>query len=465
MNFTLDEPQTIIDEHLQECPDALLFVGMGVGKTAACLHRLNDLFLGCESMGALIIAPMRVANLTWPMEIAKWDQFSWMKVANLRTEAGQRAFLNGTAHIYLINYDAIKTLVSLVECRGKRGLPYDVVLFDELTKAKNPGSKRINLYRRKVPRAARHWGLTGTPMPNSWMDLFAQVRLVDDGARLGNNFRQFKVEHFYGSENTFAQWKEKQGTAEALEQKISDITVTLKSSEWLDIPDTVVVDVDIPFCISLRKQYEKLEKELVIQLRQDKTLNVANAAALVTKLLQFTSGHMYDEEKEVHSIHNLKFDALRKVAKDEKSPLLVAYMFKHEEQRIRAQFPHARFFNDCKHSSPERTIEAEKRLMADWNAGKVRMLASHPASVGHGLNLQEGGNALVWITQTYSREMYEQMIFRLSRRGQDKITKVYRLMVAGTVDDAVAEAVATKAENEARLISALQMLESYRNAG
>ncbi len=194
MNFTLDEPQTIIDEHLQACPDALLFVGMGVGKTAACLHRLNDLFLSCESMGALIIAPMRVANLTWPMEIAKWDQFSWMKVANLRTEAGQRAFLNGTAHIYLINYDAIKALVSLVERRGRRGLPYDVVLFDELTKAKNPGSKRINLYRRKVPRAARHWGLTGTPMPNSWMDLFAQVRLVDDGARLGNNFRQFKVE-------------------------------------------------------------------------------------------------------------------------------------------------------------------------------------------------------------------------------------------------------------------------------
>jgi len=150
--FTPVEPQRLIDEHLQECKDALLFVGMGIGKTAAVLNRLNDLFLSCEATAALVVAPLRVSQLTWPMEVKEWDQFNWMRVANLRTEAGQRAFLNATAHIYTINYDNMALLVSLVE-RRKGTIPYDVVIFDELTRAKNPGSKRINLYRRKVPRA------------------------------------------------------------------------------------------------------------------------------------------------------------------------------------------------------------------------------------------------------------------------------------------------------------------------
>lgn len=456
MIFTPAEPQQIIDDHLIANPDALLFVGMGIGKSAACLHRLNDLFRSAEATAALVIAPLRVANLTWPMEVAGWEQFRWMKVANLRDESGQRAFLNGSHHIYLINWEAMNLLVSLVNRRGGK-LPYDVVIFDELTKAKNPSSKRVNLYRRKVPRVARQWGLTGTPMPNSWMDLFSQVRLVDSGDRLGVNFHQFKREYFYGSAQSFAPWKAKMGTATTLEKKISDITVTLKSSDWLDLPDTVFEDVDIKFTPELEKRYKRLEEQLVIQLREDKLLNVPSAATLVTKLLQFTSGEMYDEEKMHHPIHNLKFDALKKIAKAEKQPLLVACIFQHEQARIRQQFPAAKFFSDAK------SQQDQKALLNAWNAGKVPMMVAHPASVGHGLNLQHGSSVMVWISLTYSRELYEQMIARLARRGQENIIKIYRLMVPGTVDDAVAEALATKAENEARLISALQMLESYRN--
>jgi SNF2 family DNA or RNA helicase len=450
------KPQTIIDEHLQECPDALLYVGMGIGKTAAVLHRLSELFLSTEATAALVVAPLRVSQLTWPMEVKEWDQFNWMRVANLRTEAGQRAFLNGAAHIYTINYQSIPLLVSLVE-RRKGILPYDVVIFDELTKAKNPGSKRINLYRRKVPRAARQWGLTGTPMPNSWMDLFAQVRLIDGGKRLGNNFLEFKREYFYGSEQSYQPWKEKNGTVETLENKISDITVTLKSSDWLDIPDTVVEDVEIEFTPELRKQYVRLEQELVLQLRKDKVLNVANAAALVIKLLQFTSGHIYDEEREVHPIHNLKFDRLKKIVHAENQPVFVACIFQHEQARIRAQFPNAKSFNDAK------TPKTQEALLREWNAGKIPVMVAHPASVGHGLNLQYGSSVLLWVSLTYSRELYEQMIARLARRGQDRIVKVYRLMVPGTVDDAVATVLEEKAANEAKLISALQLLESYRN--
>lgn len=455
MKLELVEPQVIIDEHLQECPDALLFCGMGLGKTAAVLHRLNDLFLSCESTAALIIAPLRVSQLTWPMEVKEWDQFAWMRVANLRTESGQRAFLNGTAHLYTINYDSMHLLVSLVE-RRKGNLPYDVVIFDELTKAKNPGSKRINLYRRKVPRAARQWGLTGTPMPNSWMDLFAQVRLIDGGTRLGTNFLQFKKDYFFSQGGPFKPWKEKTTTAETLENKISDITVTLKSSDWLDIPDTVVEDVEIEFTPELRKQYLRLEEELVLQLRKDKVMNVANAAALVTKLLQFTSGHIYDEEREVHPLHNLKFDRLKKIIHAE-HPVFVACIFQHEQARIRAQFPQAKFFNDAK------TPKTQEALLNEWNAGKIPLLVAHPASVGHGLNLQYGSSVLAWLSLTYSRELYEQMIARFARRGQDRVVKVYRLMVPGTVDDAVAAVLESKAANEAKLISALQLLESYRN--
>lgn len=439
--------------------DALVFVGLGVGKTAACLSALNTLFTEASAYGALVVAPLRVANLTWQMEIRDWDEFSWMRVANLRTEQGQRAFLHGRAHVYSINYEGLNTLVNLVERRGKRPLPYDVVIFDELTRAKNPSSKRINLYRKLVPRVERHWGLTGTPVPNSTMDLFSQVRLIDGGTRLGRNALEFKKTYFFPPENAYdphAKWLPKAFAVDTVESKIADITVTLKSSDWLDIPDTTYCDVDIVLTPELRKKYHTLEMELVMQLNKEKVLNVTSAAALVTKLLQFTSGHIYDEERGVHHIHHLKFDALAKIAKEEKSPLFVASIFKHEQDRLRQLFPQAKFFGDAKNP------RSQEALLNEWNAGKIPMLVSHPASVGHGLNFQHGGSTIVWLTLTYSREYYEQMIARLARRGQKNVTKVYRLIASGTVDDAVAEALASKAENEARLISALQMLESYR---
>lgn len=456
MKLELVKPQEIMVAHLREQPDALLFCGMGLSKTAACLYRLTELLLDAESIGALVIAPLRVANLTWPMECSQWDCFKWLRIANLRTEAGQRAFLNGKAHIYTINFESIPALVNLVKRRGGT-LPYDTVIFDELTKAKNPSSKRIKLYR-SLPRVKRQWGLTGTPMPNSWRDLFSQVRLVDGGQRLGVNYRQFLAEYFtcttYGG---FPKYEEKAKTAERLEAKIADITVTLKSSDWLNIPDTVVEDVQVDFSPELRDKYKTLERELVIELRKEKTINVASAAALVTKLLQFTSGEMYDDEKHHHPIHDLKFKALEKIIKHEKQPVFVGCAFKHEYARMREHFPQSVFFNDAT------TPVAQTKLINAWNNKEVPILFAHPASVGHGLNLQHGSSVLVYLSLTYNREHYEQLICRFARRGQTEVTKVYRLMVPGTVDDAVASVLETKAKNEAKLISALQLLEAYRN--
>lgn len=456
MQLDILTPQRLIIDHLRRCPNALVFAGMGISKTAAVLSHLAELFLSGEAVAALIVAPLRVSTLTWPMECAKWEPFRWLRVANLRTEHGQRQFLQGRAHLYTINYDSMRLLVDLVE-RRRGVLPYDAVVFDECTRAKNPSSKRVNLYRRKVPRPSRNILMTGTPQPNSSLDLFAQVRLCDDGERLGRNFTDFKKQYFFPPENMFqpgAKWRPKAQTEQLIEQRIHDITITLKASDWLNIPDTEIIDVEIEFPPALRKRYETLEKELILELRS-KTMNVANSAALITKLLQFTSGHIYDENREVHHLHDLKFDALKKIVKECRT-LFVAYCFKHEEDRLRELFPQARFFNDAKNET------TQKQLLDDWNAGKISILVGHPASMGHGLNLQHGGSDVAWISGTYNREWNDQLIARFARRGQENVTRVFRLMVNNTVDWAVAEALAEKSQNEARLISALQMLESMR---
>lgn len=379
-----------------------------------------------------------------------------MKIANLRTESGQRDFLSARAHLYTCNYESLHLVTSLVE-RRKGKLPYDCICWDELTKAKSPSSKRVNHFRRKVPRPLRNYGLTGTPIPNSQLDLFAQVRLIDDGKRLGTNFLQFKREYFYAPSTMWAPWKPKADSPQKIEKAISDITVTLKSSDWLDIPDTVYEDVEITFPKELQEKYRTLEKELVIELRKDKTINIGSAAALVTKLLQFTSGEMYDDEKTHHPIHDLKFKALAEIIKKEKRPVFVSCAFQHEYARMKQHFPQSVFFNEAK--SPA----AQMDLLKAWNAKKIPILFAHPASVGHGLNLQFGSSILVFLSLTYNREWYDQIICRFARRGQTEVTKVYRLMVPSTVDDAVAEALANKQATEARLISALQLLESYRN--
>ncbi len=456
MNFVPVEPQRIFIDHLRKQPKAMGFISMGIGKTAAILQHVSDLLLNADIIGALVVAPMRVINLTWSSEIRDWDQFRWMRYANLRTESGQRDFLNGTGHVFGINYESLHLLVSLIQ-RRKGKLPYDLEIWDESTKSKNPSSKRINHFRRHAPRTHRRIAITGTPAPNSHLDLFAQVRLIDDGERLGSNYLTFKKTHYFSPFMPFQPWKPKAGTDKLIEEKIADITCTLRAVDWLNLPETTYEDVEIHFPKELQDRYETLEKELVIELRKDKMLNVGSAAALVTKLLQFTSGHMYCEEREVHPIHNLKFEALKRIADKEEQPLLVATIFLHEQQRIREQFPEAKFFADAK------TPETQRRLLEDWNAGKIRMLVAHPASASHGLNLQHGSSIIVWMTLTYSRELYEQMIARLARRGQERLIKVYRLLCPSTVDDAVAEALANKAENEARLISALQMLESFRD--
>ena len=329
------------------------------------------------------------------------------------------------------------------------------------TKIKNPSSKRINAYRREMPheKHTRIWALTGTPAPNTLMDLFAQVRFVDGGKRLGRAFDLFKQTYFRPTGYQGYQWKELPGSQEKIENRIADITLTLRSKDWLNLPETVVEDVEVHLPADLASRYREFERELVLEIRKDKDITAANAAALVSKLLQFTSGSVYDEEGKYHELHDLKLKALERIAKEADSPLLVAVAFKHELARIRERFPQAKFFQDAK------GLKAQKDMLEEWNAGRIPMLVAHPKSMSHGLNLQAGGNNLVWMSLTYSRDDYEQTIGRLERRGQDAVVKVWRIMCPDTVDYAVATVVEEKRATEDRLLTALQLLESCRDSG
>lgn len=457
MIFTPEPPQKLMIEFLLNHPRAYAMVGMGIGKSASCLEAFSRLYRAGKAKAMLVLAPMRVANLTWPMETQDWDQFRWMRVANLRSELGKRAFIAGAAHIYVLNYESIPALVKLVEKRGGT-LPYDIIVYDEITKAKNHKSKRITALRKQIPTVYRRWGLSGTPTPNSLLDLFAPVRLLDDGQRLGVSFENFKKTWFTATDYMEYNWAPREGSDKAIEQKISDISLVLRSSDWLkDVPDASINDVEISLGPALTAQYKEFEEELILKLREDAEITAANAAALVSKLLQFTSGAIYDADKRVHEVHDLKMKALAKIVKQAGQPVLVSCQFLHEQARIRRLFPQARFFSDAT------TPTLQMHLIKQWNDKNIPMLVAHPRSIGHGLNLQRGSSCMVWMSLTYSREDYEQMIARLVRRGQHDVVEVHRLMCPGTVDDVVAEVLFEKKSTEQKLLSALMMLESMRD--
>lgn len=328
------------------------------------------------------------------------------------------------------------------------------LLVHNCTKAKNPASKRINLLRKSLLSPPRRIALTGTPAPNSLLDLFAQVRLLDDGQRLGRSFDHFKRTYFAATDYQQYNWEPIPGAAERIDERIADITLTLRTSDWVkDLPDCYVNDVEVKLPPAVMAQYEEFKKELILELRREVQITAANAAVLVRKLLQFTSGAIYDGEKKAHEVHDYKTEALAKLIKETKGPVLVLCDFKHEQDRIRRKFPQARFFADA------RTPTLQMQLITQWNRREIPILVGHPMSMGHGLNLQQGSKTMVWMSLTYSRESYEQTIARLHRRGQKEVVTVHRLMVPGTVDDVVAEVLEEKRNTEQRLLTALMLLE------
>lgn len=462
MKFIPQLHHELATEHLFSSFKAALWMGMGLGKTACTLAAYKQLLLEKKARGMLVVAPLRVCVLTWPNEVKKWDEFSHLRVANLRTKSGWQQMEEKKADIYVINWDMLPQL-----CRrylhGRRAtdMAFDLVVFDEITRAKNHESKRVNELRAYITKFSRRWGLTGTPAPNSLLELFAQFRLLDDGQRLGVSYAAYRDAFFDQADKYGYSYRIRPGSESTIHSKVADIALVLKSSDWLNIPDTVVEDIEVPLPDDVKPFYKELADELFAMTDKGDEVIAINAGVLVNKLLQVCGGAVYlaqeyDENykelpKEVAVLHDAKLKALQALVKKlHPEPVMIACQYRHEQTRIKQALPSALRSDEC------RTEASIRHLETSWNAGRISQLIVNPQSVGHGLNLQEGGRTIIWYSYHYSRELYDQMNGRLARTGQARVPYVYRLICPGTMDDAVIATLEEKGEVQNALLEAVK---------
>lgn len=421
-----------------------LFVSPGKGKTVCTLAALDRLMRSGESRGALIIAPLRVCSITWPTQVARWNLSKRFRVAHLRTKEGMQAWHDASADIYLINSEQLIAKAPIL-FKGKV-LPIDTLVIDELSLAKNPTSKRFKTLRKYLPMFKQRIGLTGTPVPNNYLDLYGQIRLLDDGKRLGRSFGAYRDEFFYPADFMGYTFKLRPGAKEEIDALLSDLCLVIIGDEN-DLPASSVVDVPVTLPTDARKAYRTLEKELLIEIK-DKEVVALTAATLCNKLLQITGGAVYDDEKSIVPVHDAKIEALKKIRKQHKDePILVLTAFKHESARILAAIDGAEMFDE--------------RRLREWQDGKIKTWVADPRSLSHGIDgLQKSGRLAVWFTMTYSNETYIQTNARLIRTGQSAETLIYRLVATNTIDDAVAEALREKTNTQSGLMSALKALQT-----
>lgn len=404
--------------------------GLGLGKTAATLAAIHELMLEGVIGSVLIVAPLRVAVLTWPNEIAKWDQFAFLKPEVLR---GQKP--SGKSLLYTINYEQLQSLESLAFV--------DLIVFDEITRAKNPSSERIKHLRPLLKPYHRRWGLTGTPRPNSFLEIFAQIRLLDDGKHLGKAFHAFRETYCAPVDYNAYNWAPKPGAEPIVYKRIEDMTLVMRTCDYLDLPDATVEDVEMPLPMLARGIYKKLEKELLAEL-MGKEIVAVNAAVLVNKLLQVTGGAVYLEDRGVLVIHEVKINKLKKLLLDlgdEHAIIFTNYI--HERERV------------CKAIGGTDASTFEGDIEGAWNRGDIKYLVADPRSLGHGLNLQHGGRTVIWFSLNYSRELYDQANARIFRKGQEKPVRIYRIMCEGTIDEIVAETLRTKGEGQSAMMEVI----------
>lgn len=437
MKFNAEPYQGVFKDFLHTHDRAAGFLSPGLGKTSSTLTALNDRFLDGDCGSALIVAPLRVACLTWPNEIAKWDHTRWMRCESIR---GRKP--SGKSQIYTINYERLGELTDLSFV--------DTVVFDELTRAKNPQSKRIKAFR-PLLKHHRRWGLTGTPRPNSLLEIFAQVRLLDDGERLGKSFDHFKTTYFTPTDYLEYNWVPKPDAEEEIYERIADLTLTMRASDYLDLPDTIVEDVEVPLPPAARAVYKELEKELVKCFGKNGNVVAQTAGILANKLLQVSGGSVYNEDRGVIEVHTAKIDALKALLKKHpKESVMIFTNYVHERERVVAAIggtDAAKFKGDIEDA---------------WNSGKIKRLVADPRSLGHGLNLQAGGRIIVWFSPNWSREYYDQANARLARKGQELQPLIYRLCSPGTMDDAVLETLRERGDGQAGMLATLTNWQKLR---
>jgi len=434
------------EQHILDHPACGLFLEMGLGKTVITLSAVNELMYNrFEITRALVIAPLRVAATVWAEEAQKWDHLKHLRVQKVLGQRGQRVWALGQdADIYVINRENVEWLVDYLQ--GSRW-PFDMVVLDELSSFKSARANRFKALRRVRPAIDRVVGLTGTPAPNGLIDLWAQVYLLDRGERLGKTLGGYRQRYFNEgrrNQQVVFEYVPKPGAAEAIYEKLSDICVSMKARDYLDMPDRLdrVVRVSLP--PEARRAYDQLERDLLLPLAGDAVVTAQTAAVVTNKLLQMANGAVYDEARKAHAIHAAKLDALEDLVEAANGqPVLVYYGYQHDLQRIMEKFPQARQL-------------VTPQDVKDWNEGKVPLMLAHPDSAGHGLNLQAGGHILVWFGLTWSLEKYQQANGRLYRQGQRQPVTIYHIVAEGTMDERVLRVLEGKDTRQDALIEAVK---------
>ena len=443
MRYEPHEYQRYATAFILEHPVAAVLLEMGLGKSVITLTAIYELcFERFEIQKVLVIAPLRVASQTWPSEIEKWDHLKDLTFSvAVGSEAERRAAFSRTADIYLLNRENVDWLIT------KSGVPFDfdMVVIDELSSFKSNQAKRFKSLLKVRPRVKRIVGLTGTPSSNGLMDLWAEFRILDMGERLGRYITRYRTAFFRPDKTNGTvvfSYRPLPGSEEEIYRRISDITISMRSGDYLKLPECVINEVRVAMDEKERKIYDSLRKDMVASIR-GKEIDAANAAALSGKLLQMANGAVYDDEKNVLPIHDRKLDALEDLIEGANgNPVLIAYWYKHDLERIRARFP-------------VREIRTARDI-DDWNAGEIPAAVIHPASAGHGLNLQTGGSTLIWFGLTWSLELYQQTNARLHRQGQKETVVIHHIITKGTIDERVMQALKTKDLTQSALIDAVK---------
>lgn len=455
----LHKYQKVCVEHIISHPFCGVFLDMGLGKTISTLTAIEELkYDYCEIDTVLVIAPKRVVETVWEEEAKKWDHTKHLTFSKIiGTERQRLAALKVKADVHIISRDNIAWLCSLYAAK----LPYDMLVIDELSSFKAHQTQRFKSLRLARPWFKRVVGLTGTPAPNGLINLWSQMYLIDRGERLEKTITAYRSRYFRpGASNGYVVYSYNllSDSERLIQERIKDICISMRAEDYLEMPERIDNFVRVTMPDKLMDAYKKFEQENVITLANEieegaTTVNAVNAAALSNKLLQFANGAMYDENKNVVPIHDLKLEALKEIieAADGK-PVLVAWTYQFDRDRIKNYF---------RSMAPRELKTAED--INDWNAGKVQLMLAHPASAGHGINLQAGGNIIVWYGLTWSLELYQQFNARLYRQGQKQRTIIHHIVNSGTHDEDVVKALKSKDKAQNNLMNSIKAkLELYR---
>ena len=443
MKYVPYEYQQYATRFIEKNEVAAIFLECGLGKSVITVTAIKNLISKGEVKKVLVIAPLRVGKTTWPDEIEKWEHLKGLTYSvAIGTVKERKSALRKNADITIINRENVEWLIA------KSGVPfdYDMVVIDELSSFKSYKAKRFKYLLKARPTVERIVGLTGTPSSNGLMDLWAQFRLLDLGERLGRYITRYR-EGYFTPDKRNAQvvfsYKPLPGAEEKIYDKIGDITISMKAKDYLKMPDLVMNTVKVKMSDKDGAIYEQLKDDMFIDIREEE-IDVANAAALSNKLQQLANGAIYGADKKVIRIHDGKLDALEDLIESANGkPVLVAYWFKHDLERIKERFPFVR------------EIKTPDDIKA-WNKGEILVGIIHPASAGHGLNLQQGGSTMIWFGLTWSLELYQQTIARLYRQGQTKTVVVHHIVTEGTIDELMLVSLDRKEKRQDALIDAVK---------